>query len=289
MCLETQTSPHHVRKKLLKHTPAYLESVGRDDMTTLGSVADSPGGKGTVLRLILGATKCMPLRALSYIDTALRCAEMLPCEQLQIVHANNLGSRINGLDLQEVRRQALLLASVTSLHIAGTFPNLQKKILHAEDKQLDTDRHIPLAQLMFSQHSDLAEKLLAKGSKHGGDATAYVAAHFAFQDTDLLQLEPLSHEAPRQVSAERIVSIGCQQERLFYAARMGMRALSSCVEMVETAQLFTRHITPPYFVARGGEQSLEDALQNGVDINLARDPSSHRDITHLHSLIQQEI
>ena len=57
------TAPQHVRKVLLRHKAAYVESVGKTDMATLGAVAQQADGDGTVLRLIMGATETMPLRA----------------------------------------------------------------------------------------------------------------------------------------------------------------------------------------------------------------------------------
>ncbi len=280
------TSPHHVRRQLLRSPEAYVESVGKEDIAALGRAADAPDGKGTVLRLILGATANMPLRALSYVDCATRIARLIPCEQVQLIHANNLGNKVNGVDLELARKQAELLAAVSKLHIQACLPDVAAKVLHAEDTPVELEEITTCAGLALA-NSDIGFQLQKKGTKHGGDAVIYAAAHTKFQDTDHLVLNPLV-SGPVQARAERIISIGCQQERTFYAARIAIRPLLAAETLVDTAQIFTRHLTPPYFEALGGEQSLESALLHGVDLNMARDLSTQRDLLHLHNLVQME-
>ena len=125
----SKNSPQRVRSTLIKNRDAYVESVGKIDMETFSDVADSPMGKGTILRLILGATTIMPLRALAYVDAALRCAQILPFEQLQIVHANNLGHKVNQVPIVEAKIQSTLLAQIARFHIQTSFPEIQSKIL----------------------------------------------------------------------------------------------------------------------------------------------------------------
>lgn len=281
----TRTSPHHVRRQLLKNKELNIESVGKIDIDTLSAVADAPDGKGTIVRLIMGATRAMPLRALSYVDTALRIASELPCEQLQIVHANALGSRVNGINAESALHGTRQLAALARMHALAFFPDLVGKLLHAQDQPLDLDDFRPAAEHVFAANADVAGDLGRKGTKHGGDALIYASAHSAFQDTDRLGLVPLLDDMPEQAAAERIVSIGCQQERIFYLTRMAMREQLD-VDLVDTAQLFTGHHTPPYFVARGGEQLLDDALANGVDMNQCQDASARKDMARLIQSIQ---
>lgn len=278
MTERTKTSPYHVRRTLLKDKTLNIESVGKADMATLSDVVDVPDGAGTVLRLIMGATRAMPARALSYVDTALRVAETLPCAQLQIVHANTLGERVNGIDRARSRDMTARLAELTRLHAAAFFPSVVDKVLHAEDTPFDLTAFQRASEIVFASQPAIAEPLLGKGAKHGGDAVAYASAHSVFQDTDRLELRPLMSGMPDQVSAERIVSIGCQQERVFYAARMAMRPLLIGEDLVNTAQLFTGHHTPPYFVARGGEQLMDDMIANGLDMEQFADRSARRDM-----------
>lgn len=279
MTEQTKTSAHHVRRTLLKNKTLNIESVGKFDMDTLSDVADAPHGDGTVLRLIMGATRAMPARALSYIDTALRVTETLPCAQLQIVHADTLGERVNGIDARQSRDITTRLASLARFHTAVFFPELVEKVLHAEDTPFDLTAFQQASEVVFASQPAIAEPLLGKGSKHGGDAVVYASAHSAFQDTDRLELRPLLSGAPDQVTAERIISIGCQQERVFYAARMATRPLLSGERLLDTAQLFTGHYTPPYFVARGGEQLMDDMMTRGLNMEQFTDRSARRDMT----------
>jgi hypothetical protein len=281
----SETSPHFVRKKLLKQTDCYVESVGKQDITALGQAMDVIEGKGTVLRLVFGATAAMPLRAITYADSALRIASVIPHEQLQIVHANTLGSRLNAVDRQDARNQAELLAAIVRFHSAR-FGDIADKVLHAEDTDLDIEVFTACAQEVLEVSDVLSMPLLRKGSKHGGDAVTYASAHAAYQDTDMLNLSPLFNDSPAQVRADRIISIGCDQERLFYGVRMLMRhALQDQVELVDTAQIFTKHSVPPYFVARGGEQLLSHALEQGVNPSFNTDPAARRDINHFNRVI----
>ncbi len=287
MLTKPKTSPHYVRKRLIASSEAYVESVGKTDIDTLGYAVDSPDGKGNIVRLILGATTHMPLRALTYVDSAVRIAQLLPCEQLQIIHANKLGSRVNGINPDEARRQAELLALATRNHVQKIAPDIAERLLHAEDTPLDLSPFLPLSEAALA-YGPIGEKLLQKGAKHGGDAVVYAAAHCAFQDTDQLELSALMADSPDQVQAERIISVGCEQERTFYAARMAMRQLAVSIDLVPTAQIFTKHISPPYFMARGGEQGLEHALIHGMDMSLAGDISTVRDLTHLQTLMTEK-
>jgi hypothetical protein len=280
-----QTSPHMVRRQLLKNTHLNIESVGKQDITTLSDVIDAQEGGGTVIRLIMGATRAMPLRALSYVDTAMRIAQTLPCEQLQIVHANTLGGQINGINTEASFHDAQQLAALARMHAMAFFPALVPKLLHAEDKPIDLHDFVPAAERVFEADTAISANLGRKGTKHGGDALVYAAAHSAFQDTDRLQLQPLLADMPAQTAAERIVSVGCQQERVFYLTRMAMREHLT-VDLVDTAQLFTRHHTPPYFMARGGEQLLSDALANGVDMQQCYDTTARRDLNQFIASVQ---
>lgn len=282
--IKERTSPHHVRRRLIKNKSLNIESVGKVDLETLSDVIDTPEGRGTVLRIIMGATRKMPVRALSYVDTAFRIASVLPHEQLQIIHANHLGEAINGINVKTSSHQSKTLAALTRMHLVGSFPHLKETTIHAQDTPAIMSPVISLsdtAQAAIDGNSKINSKLQAQGAKHGGNPIIYGAAHSVFQDTDKLELQSLMSDSPEQVRAERIVSIGCQMERTFYAARMAIRQIVDSVDLVDTAQLFTTHTVPPYFTARGGEQTLDHALKNGVNIDLCVDRSARRDIERL--------
>lgn len=280
---QINTRTNEIKRTITSHNQAYIESVGKDDSRNLPDIVDTPDDGTTAIRLIMGATESMPFRALSYVDSLLRVARLVPADQIQIIHANHLGKRVNGVDLDRSRLQAQELAAEIEGHLVN-FPDLKSRVLHAVDTDMDTDRYVDLVQVAFDRDTDIATKLLAKGSKHGGDSVRYVAAHYAFQDTDDLVLDPLSSNAPDQVSANRIVSVGCSQERTFYQARMGMRALLH--PDIKTAQLFTRHVTPPYYTSRGGEPSLTKGATLET-LDSIGDPAARRDITHFLTINNQ--
>jgi hypothetical protein len=282
----SETSPHHVRKKLINSKDCYVTSVGKQDMATLGHAADVEDGKGTVLRLIFGATAQMPLRAITYVDSALRIAQLIPHQQLQIIHANELGTRVNPIDREVAERQSRALAGLVRFHVAGSFPGMADSLLHATDTPLCIDAFTEAAEEVVRTSPEISAKLAKKGSKHGGDAIVYASAHSAYQDTDLLELNPVLGGSPDQVTADRIISIGCDQERLFYGIRMLMRqALPQEIELVDTAQIFTSHSVPPYFVARSGEQLLESALLHGVNAALEQDRAAKNDLNHFKAVL----
>jgi hypothetical protein len=273
---QINTRTNEIRRTLVSDPEAYVESIGKEDGNNLPAIVDNPEAGTTALRLVMGATEAMPFRALSYVDSLLRVARLIPASQIQIVHANNLGNHVNGISLANSNEQARLLAEEVEAHLAQ-FPDLESRVLHAIDTDIDTDRYTDLVRSTFDRDTEIATRLLAKGSKHGGDSVSYVAAHYAFQDTDDLRLDPITQGAPDQVSADRIVSVGCGQERTFYRARMGMRALLQ--SDITTAQVFTKHTTPPYYTARGGEPSLDEGASL-TTLDSIGDPAARRDIAH---------
>jgi len=267
---------NEIKRALVTDPKAYIESVGKDDSRNLPEMVDNPEGGVTALRLVMGATEAMPFRALSYVDSLFQVARLIPSTQIQIIHANNLGNRVNGVDLGASREQARLLAAQVEAHLA-LFPDLEGRVLHANDTEMDTDRYIDIVRVAFDRDTEIATKLLAKGSKHGGDSVRYVAAHYAFQDTDVLELDPINANAPDQVSVDRMISVGCGQERTFYRARMGMRGILQ--SELTTAQIFTRHVTPPYYASRGGEPSLSEGATLAT-LDSVGDLAARRDIAH---------
>lgn len=273
------------RTQLINDKRAYVETVGRHDINTLGEAMIVPQGDRTVIRLIFGATHMMPTRSLSYAAAALQCARTIPQSQVQIIHANHLGERVNGVPIEITTAQSRLLGHSLDELIDESFPDLAHRVLHAQDSPMETNQFAVLAQSALDNNPAIARKLLAKGSKHGGDALHYTAAHFAFQDTDNLVLDPVLGNSPEQLPADRIISVGCMQESTFYMARMAMRAAAAGeISMVSSAQVFTRHLTPPYYIARGGEPRLVDvAMADLPEINLMTvgDIPARRDLAHL--------
>lgn len=256
-------------KELIHDIPAYIESAGKIDIDTLGHTEQSR----TVLRLILGATATMPHRAISYVDSALRTAQHFPDSQLQIIHANTLGVKINRLDPETVHLRAIQLGEHIVSRLELFDPELAKRTIHAVDTPANTEQFHDLATEALGKNERLRQKMMVKGKEHGGNATRYIAGHYAFQDTNILELDVLT--GPDQMTdSDRIISIGCQQERNFYAARMGMQMLRA--PDVATAQIFTKHLTPPYFLARDGEPLLGEF----TSLDEVNDTVARRDLAH---------
>ncbi|TXG76954.1 hypothetical protein E6P97_02595 [Patescibacteria group bacterium] len=278
MSHNTQPLAHRVRKQLLTQPDLYVESVGKPDMLTFNDVMEAEDGAGTVIRLVMGASSRMPFRALSYVDAALRIARTIPCEQIQLVHANDTGCRINGIDRARAHQETMVLAEATHELLQGQHADIAGKVLHGEDGPVDFAKYVDIMHTVFEQHVDLARKLHFAGNRHKGDTILYAAAHVALHDVDTAVLEPLVSAAPDQILAERIVSIGSQSERPFYLARMAARQVYH-PEFVETAQIFTKHVSAPYF-QRAYEPTLVDVKTQGADPLEGGDRASRRDIEH---------
>jgi hypothetical protein len=265
---------NQLRKKLLMDPSAYVESLGRADVLDL---IYPPDYSKTALRLVLGATTLMPYRSLSYAHSVIAIARTIPVEQIQIVHANHVGNKVNRVDLSDSGEQARIYAGRIREHVVQNFPDLEGRILHATDTPMDTDQYADLVQLALHQDEENATRLGAKATKNGGDAVRYGAAHYAFQDTDLLELEPLAAGSPKQIYADRIISVGGLQEKAFYRLRMGMQAIQTPV--IYTGQIFTKHVTPPYYTARDGEPALNDDVKLDM-LDAIGDSAAKRDIEH---------
>jgi hypothetical protein len=282
MTSQTRPLAHQLRKQLLTTPELYVESVGKPDMLTFNDVMQAPDGTGTVLRLVMGATARMPFRALTYVDALFRIAQVVPCQQIQVVHANDTGHKINGIDRTRARDEATALAEATRDLLHAGYGQLAGKVLHAEDGPVDFASYADNMHTALRQHKDVASKLHINGRDHRGDTLLYAAAHVAIHDNDMVALEELLPGAPSQVLAERIVSVGSQSERPFYLARMAVRQVYNA-GLVDTAQIFTKHVSAPYF-QRNHEQTLHDAQLHGVSLGLGGDAATQRDIAHYVSL-----
>lgn len=226
----------------------------------------------------------MPLRALSYVTAACQIARHIPHEQLQFIFVNTLGEDINGLPLFATRKQAQLLAGIGRRFIGLCHPELRDSVLFAQDNRMPALALFrrPMEALLDG-NPNAAQSLAHKAAGRRADSVLYAAAHVLHQETALLDLEPLSDGEPDAVAPQRICNIGAQSERVFHSVRMVGRAalVELDIEPVPTMQVFTRQLLPPYFMARGGEQTLEGALEHGVDLGLASDPAARRDMLHL--------
>lgn len=273
-----------MQKILLSDKQAYVESVGKHERRTAGDIFSHETGAGTVLRVFFGATRSMPLRGLGYVVAAQEIARHIPHEQLQIVFVNELGDQINGIDRGTSRKQALLVRDL--FRRQQVQPD---KLTFTEDTSQDMIGKIePDIRELIAGDKNLHDKLSAKGQKHGSDFVRYGAAHVVHQETALMVPMGLTDTEPVAIQPSRIVSVGCQQEHLFYDLRSKARAALAGLDYVPSTQIFTKHVLPPYYISRNGEQSLAEALNFGVDLSQIGDMSAERDVKHLLSVIPQE-
>jgi hypothetical protein len=279
-----------MQKKLQNDPLTYTESVGQSNKQNARAIFSHPDGKGTVIRLFFGATRCMPVRGLSYVTAAQNIAAYIPHEQLQIVFAHDLGSRVNDVPKDTAREQAKLLREVMRRHIEAMNPQAAAKVAFVEDtpEPLMTEIEPGMAELIGSDNR-LHARLSDKSSKHGNNYAGYGAAHVVLQETGVSELVGLTGGEPAPVTPERLVSIGCQQEHLFYDLRNKARTVLTDLSYVPTAQIFTKHVLPPYYLARGNgdypdmvaEQTLESALSGGLDMAKMVNLSAKRDVNYL--------
>lgn len=275
-------SPKQLTRHLQADPAAYAESVGKHEKRDLAEIVGHDTGEGTVVRLFMGATEEMPLRGLGYVAAATEIAGYIPHEQLQVIFVSHLGERVNNIDHDTSSQQAELLASLGRRYLEVCHPDRAGTVMFGTDGAVDLiDELRPDVEEIIHADDVLADRLGTKGDTHGSDYAMYGAAHVAYQETAALTPEGLTDDEPEAVIPERIVSVGCQQEHPFYKLRMAARKSIERLELVTTGQIFTRHLIPPYYSSRGGEQSLEDAIANGPDPSMASEASVRRDIDHL--------
>lgn len=232
----------------------------------------------------------MPLRAFGYVTSAARTAlAHLPAAQVQIVHTINTASRVNGVDLERSRAEAVRFAGLGRLLLESTSPEVLPQITFLTDPTESLP--LELTQITASLdtcESTVRERLYSSGARRGSDPVAYVAAHLQMHDTGAALL-PLTENDPEPLAPSRIISLGAQSERPFYSARMACRDLELENRINETGQLFTRHVLPPYQNCRDGEMGMQDITEQlRLPFEIAHPtPSVARDLGYLLRFIQE--
>jgi hypothetical protein len=284
----------------------YVEGIGGMDYENLVSTAVSlakPDGQreGVVIRTVFGATETMPLRALSYLLPPLVLMECLKEDglvvpQLQVVFANHISARLNGLDMEKVAGQSEKLARVARSYVQTFFPEIADSAVFLQDTPLERGSVLRnellnnAAVLGEIAQLGLVDTLKGKASNNGMGRTHifYGAAHPILHDADFKGiLIPIIADQLPVIQASTLISIGGYQEQDFYRLRQALKPhLAPVYNKLTTLQFFTRHRVPPYYMARGGDLSLEDVLderdvdQPAVaaqhDINYLRRISSFR-------------
>jgi hypothetical protein len=149
------------------------------------------------------------------------------------------------------------------------------------------------------RHEEVSKRLAKSAAYRNAQYTDYVGAHLALHDA-VDVVEPATNYGSSPVSeAETLISIGAQSERAFYNARHICRSAPSFSfpGMVEnTAQLFTKHVFPPYaYLRRGAENRFDPVLTSPDSVrqlgSLALDPffrptSIERDLLYVQERIR---
>lgn len=279
----------------------YVEGIGGIDFGTIPSIAlemaQNRKAENIVIRVVQGATTTMPLRALSYMLPALVLMEQLQKEkiqppQLQLISAHNISGQLNGTDLSGAYAQAEQLAYVERSYIKTFFPSLVDLVTLLQDTPLNEgsvlcEELIRVAGVIKDKISpDIANDLRTKRNSNGASPMSklfYAAAHMLIHDTTLPgSLVPIIPDVPLPTNATTIISMGGKQEEFFYKFRHEVKKiLGGEYQRTRTLQYFTRHHVPPYYMALGGDVSLDYVLANGLPLPQEMTPSARFDLNYL--------
>lgn len=261
---------------------AYIEALGGEDFTDIAKIAMKtvlvgPQDPKTVLRVVYGGTKEMPLRGLSYLLPPLCYMEGLKdagvaVPQLQAVFADHISSEANShLTLEEATRESDHFARLAREYIKYFFPKLADSVVMLRDtpigpgSPIETELEvvIPIADQVVSQK--MRQELLKKSNGNRESSVYYGAAHLLAHDVFISgAFLPIFDEQPNMIEPEAIISFGGRQERFFYRLRNEIKPhLPERYKRLLTAQFFTRHQVPPYYMASDGDLSLVEYLNSG--------------------------
>lgn len=270
-----------MRKSIGSDKQGYLDTLDKSTVAGLQTIIDSGQDQPSVMRLFFGSTTEMPVRAITYVLSAIRAAKLLPISQLQIIGTPCLGNRVNGVPISESIEQFKKMAALSRHILSKTDAGVLDSTIFAIDDPTNNTKQFEHAVAEVLESSpEMRNIIMQKGHKRGADAVAYTAAHIAFQETGLLKLEQIL-DGPETIEPTSIISVGAQSERPFFAVRSLVRPLIvDEIDLLPSVQVFTKHVVPPYFMARGGEQSLDDAISTRQINTEPTDVAARRDMRH---------
>lgn len=257
---------------LIEPSSNYISGLGSYDANNVIEVGNRivQGKGGVVYRIVFGASEEVPLRALSYVIPSLELMSRLKdngfdVPQLQVIFANHISGGLNGLDLGKVRSESFNLASCISRMARNHYSGVFDSIVFLEDQNPREAEF--LSQALYNCSSCVKETILSadreilagKGSGETDLNYLYAGAHLLVHDFDIPMFSPVFASQELQKPAEVLISFGGIQEKLFYKIRHEVRTGLSARRLVPTLQYFTRHHVPPYYMARGGDISLNAA------------------------------
>ncbi len=275
-------------KQLVKDELAYVESVIKADKPAFEEVLEHSGGEGNVLRVFVDAKKQMPMRAATLLLSAARIAQLVPIEQLQIIHTAKVGEQVNGVALVDSLPQFKKLALFGSALLHRNMPDISEKTIFAEDT---TPEHIntmePIVERYMSTDYYIRRKLYERAQRHGGNPADFIGARFTGTHTKFLHLHTLFNAA-NIVSPKRIVTVGPEQDRLTHAACSGVGNIMPASLTVPSVQVLTQHVISPFSIGSGGEQLLDDVLAGNDSNCTAHSYQVERDLQHFEAILRME-
>ncbi|CAN5374257.1 hypothetical protein BH09PAT4_BH09PAT4_06080 [soil metagenome] len=206
---------------------------------------------------VFGASSEMPLRALSYVMSALNIRDnIFPEAQLQVITPINAAEVINGIDTETARLEANKL-EICSMGLASYLTGTPRMaFMYAQDVP-SNDFTKEVEKVVESDEG--LQKLFARKKQQKQSYASYIAAHLLIHDAPASLVDTSTGPGQEEIQgAPRIISIGAQSERPFYAARMACKRAGVLPPHAvdATAQLFTRHVLPPYIACRQGEPGI---------------------------------
>lgn len=248
----------------------YLAGLGGvGDMVNLTRIATDAAVSGNdadslILRMVMGATEEASFRSIGYPIPAMQMVQRLhrvgqkAC--LQIVFAQNISSEMNGLDQSKVReQQAKITEGIKAIRRQLETDSCMIEMSICDDTTIDTTNLDYYAEcLLRTLKAEDVEALVKKGGDDNlVNSLKYAAAHYLVHDDPASELNLLS--GPSIPSTGSTVDVGGLQESYFLGMR-GRIAAEVGVDYKRPPFIFTRHLVPPYYLARGGDISLDECL-----------------------------
>ena len=294
--------------ELLCDPHAYVESIGKqidirkqmNDRQNLLRALET-NGRDAIVRLCFSVPhRYPPVRALGYFAAATHIVETyLPEAQLQFIATVHANEHINHMSLNEAKAGAQLLFD-TIAHTDSLTPGAATNVVYGFD--MSTPPETPMHRIIpIMRHEEVSRGLAKSAASRNARYTEYVGAHLALHDAVNVVESATSYSSTPLGETDTLISIGAQSERAFYIARHLCKSalFFTFPGMIEnTAQIFTRHVYPPYaFLRHNTEGSFDPILFSQESVQqldaLTIDPllpptSIQRDLRYLQEYMRKK-
>ena len=268
----------------------YINGIGNGDdilqLVDTASKACNIEKTPITFRMIYGATEQASLRALSYPLPALSMIKNIADKpgvnpNLQIVFANNISGELNNLDNNKVFAESSQI--ISGLNYITEEMGIKDRVgFYYDDPNIDINNLDYIAKEFAGiAPEQLLHTLNGKGDNSNLENTCrYAAAHYMVHDNPDTKLDYI--EGFKTPESANIIDIGGIQERFYRAVRL---LIAKVVDIqLDTAQIYTKHHVPPYYMAHGGDISLSDFAQ-GKDMSESIAAAAKPDLTYLNNII----